>query len=122
MRATNLQTNHRRKRTPLALLLFHCWFLFFNGSTLAQLVKSVETVGMTVADMDRSVEFFSKALLFERISDVELTGKAYDRLQGIFGVRMRVVRMKLGDEVIELTEYLTPKGRPIPADSRSHDQ
>jgi len=35
---------------------------------------------------------------------------------------MRVVRMRLGDEVLELTEYLTPRGRPVPADSRSHDR
>ena len=35
---------------------------------------------------------------------------------------MRIVRMKLGDEFIELTEYLTPKGKPIPADSRSNDR
>ncbi len=38
------------------------------------------------------------------------------------GLRMRVVRMKLGDEFIELTEYLTPKGRPVPTNSRSHDR
>jgi len=30
--------------------------------------------------------------------------------------------MKLGDEFIELTEYLAPKGRPIPVDSRSNDR
>jgi catechol 2,3-dioxygenase-like lactoylglutathione lyase family enzyme len=35
---------------------------------------------------------------------------------------MRVVRMRLGGEAIELTEYLTPRGRPVPADSRSHDR
>jgi catechol 2,3-dioxygenase-like lactoylglutathione lyase family enzyme len=35
---------------------------------------------------------------------------------------MRVVRMRLGDEFIELTEYLTPKGRPVPVDSRSNDR
>src|SRR5262252_7036279 len=34
---------------------------------------------------------------------------------------MRVVRMQLGLETIELQEYLTPRGRPIPVDSRSHD-
>jgi catechol 2,3-dioxygenase-like lactoylglutathione lyase family enzyme len=34
---------------------------------------------------------------------------------------MRVVRMCLGDESIELTEYLTPRGRPIPVESRSND-
>src|SRR5215510_1516586 len=35
---------------------------------------------------------------------------------------MRIVRMRLGDELIEISEYLAPRGRPIPADSRSHDQ
>jgi catechol 2,3-dioxygenase-like lactoylglutathione lyase family enzyme len=30
--------------------------------------------------------------------------------------------MKLGDEFIELTEYLAPQGRPIPVDSRSNDR
>jgi catechol 2,3-dioxygenase-like lactoylglutathione lyase family enzyme len=72
--------------------------------------------------MDRSVEFFSKVLSFEKVSDVEVMGSEYERLQGLFGVRMRIVRMKLGDEFIELTEYLAPKGRPIPEDSRSNDQ
>src|SRR5258708_2024601 len=35
---------------------------------------------------------------------------------------MRVVRMRLGEELIELTEYLAPKGRPVPVDSRSNDR
>ena len=41
---------------------------------------------------------------------------------GVFGQRMQVVRMKLGGEIIELTEYLTPRGRPMPVDSRSNDR
>ena len=85
------------------------------------LVKSVDAVGMTVSDVDRSVEFFSRVLSFEKVSDVEAWGTEYEQLQGLFGVRMRVVRMKLGGEFIELTEYLAPKGRPIPMDSRSND-
>ena len=35
---------------------------------------------------------------------------------------MRVVRLRLGDEQIELTEYLAPRGRPVPVDSRSNDR
>ncbi len=85
-------------------------------------VIAVDSVGFTVSDMDRSVEFYSKVLTFEKVSDVEVWGDAYERLQGVFGLRMRVVRMRLGDEFIELTEYLAPKGRPIPADSRSDDR
>jgi len=87
-----------------------------------QLVKSVESVGMTVSDMDRSVEFFAKVLSFEKVLDIEVAGAEYEKLQGLFGLRMRVVRMKLGDELIELTEYLAPQGRPIPVDWRSNDR
>jgi len=76
---------------------------------------------MTVSDMDRSVEFFSKVLSFEKISDVEVHGAEYEKLQGVFGLRMRLVRMKLGDETIELAQYLAPEGRSIPADWRSND-
>jgi catechol 2,3-dioxygenase-like lactoylglutathione lyase family enzyme len=91
--------------------------------TAAQpLIEAVGAVGMTVDDMDRSVEFYANVLSFEKVSDVEVAGDDYERLQGVFGVRMRVVRMKLGDECIELTEYLAPKGRPLPADMRSNDR
>jgi catechol 2,3-dioxygenase-like lactoylglutathione lyase family enzyme len=94
---------------------------YWTPAAPAQLVKSVEAVGMTVSDMDRSVEFFSKVLSFEKVSDLEVHGAEYEKLRGLFGLRMRVVRMKLGDESIELTQYLAPEGRPIPADSRSND-
>lgn len=93
-----------------------------NASASAPLVGRVESVGLTVSDMDRSVEFYSKILSFEKVSDVEVAGEAYERLQGVFGLRMRVVRMRLGDEFIELTEYLAPKGMPVPLDSRSNDR
>jgi catechol 2,3-dioxygenase-like lactoylglutathione lyase family enzyme len=86
------------------------------------LVVAVDSVNMTVSDMDRAVDFYSKVLNFEKVSDVELTGEDYEHLQGVFGLRMRVARLRLGDEFIELTEYLAPKGRPIPVDSRSNDR
>jgi catechol 2,3-dioxygenase-like lactoylglutathione lyase family enzyme len=89
---------------------------------VAQPVLAVDSVGVTVRDMDRSVEFYTRVLSFEKVSDIELAGDAYERLQGVLGLRLRVVRLRLGDESIELTEYLTPRGRPIPADSRSNDR
>jgi catechol 2,3-dioxygenase-like lactoylglutathione lyase family enzyme len=94
----------------------------YVAAAFAQIVKSVEAAGMTVSDMDRSVDFFSSVLSFEKVSETEVAGSDYERLQGVFGARARIVRMKLGDEFNELTEYLAPKGRPIPADSRSNDQ
>ncbi len=98
----------------------------FARQALAQqgpaLVDGVDAIGITVSDMDRAVDFYSKVLTFEKVSDTEVAGENYEHLEGVFGLRMRVVRMRLGDEFIELTEYLAPKGRPIPVDSRSNDR
>src|SRR5436190_9212016 len=90
-------------------------------SIFAQSPKvAVESIGMTVSDMDRSVEFYS-ALTFQKVSDVEVLGEEFEHLQGVFGARMRIVRIQLGKEYLDLTQYLAPPGRPIPADSRSND-
>jgi catechol 2,3-dioxygenase-like lactoylglutathione lyase family enzyme len=86
------------------------------------LVTGVDSVGLTVSDLDRSVEFYSKILSFEKVSEVEVDGPAYEQLFGIFGVRARIARLRLGDEFLELTEFLAPRGRPAPADARSNDR
>ena len=103
------------------LYLFQLMFLLAVPVCAASAEASwVKAVGMTVSDMDRSVEFYS-ALTFQKISDREVFGKQYEELVGVFGVRMRIVRMQLGPQSIELTEYLTPRGRAVPVDSRSND-
>jgi len=66
------------------------------------------------------VEFYS-ALTFEKISDVEVSGDEFEHLEGVFGARIRIVRMQLGNEYVDLTQYLAPPGRPIPVDSHSND-
>jgi catechol 2,3-dioxygenase-like lactoylglutathione lyase family enzyme len=91
-----------------------------GGSSLR--VTSVDSIGMTVEDMDRAVDFYTRVLTFDKVSDVEVAGREVELLQGIFGARLRVVRLRLGDEWIELTEYLAPKGRPLPADMRPNDR
>ena len=95
-------------------------FIVFNSAIIAQ-VTSVDAIGITVKEMDRSVKFYTEVLGFNKISDTELAGPEYEQLQGIFGLRMRVVRLQLGDEFIELTDYLTSGGRSIPEDAKSND-
>jgi catechol 2,3-dioxygenase-like lactoylglutathione lyase family enzyme len=85
-------------------------------------VQSVAAIGMTVSDMDHSVAFYSDVLTFRTVSDVEVDGDAYDRLWGVFGVRARVVRMQLGEQTLELIQFLSPPDvRPIPVPSNSND-
>ena len=92
------------------------------ASPINQAAIEVDSVSIPVSDMDRAVEFYTHVLSFQSVSDVEVWGTEYEKLKGVFGVRMRIVKMRLGDEKIELIEYLTPKGKPIPIDSRSHDR
>lgn len=94
----------------------------FAAAADATPVARLEAVGMTVSDMDRSIAFFSNVLTFVKLSDIEVGGGDFEHLEGVFGLRMRIVRMRLGSEEIELTQYLAPEGRPIPADSRSNDR
>jgi catechol 2,3-dioxygenase-like lactoylglutathione lyase family enzyme len=101
----------------IILLIAVCLIQF---AAFAQ-VKKVDAIGITVSQMDRSVKFYSEVLGFKKISDVELYGTEYEQLQGIFGLRIRIVRMQLGDEFIELTDYLTSGGRSIPEDAKSND-
>ncbi len=64
---------------------------------------------------------FIRQLGFQKISEIEVFGPEYEQLEGVFGARMRIVRMQLGTEFLDLTQYLAPPGRPIPPDSRSND-
>jgi catechol 2,3-dioxygenase-like lactoylglutathione lyase family enzyme len=85
-------------------------------------VRAVAAVGMTVADAERAIAFYTRVLDFAVVRDVEVGGEAWERLRGVFPVRMRVVRLRLGAEELEVAEYLTPRGRPAPPDARSHDR
>ena len=85
------------------------------------LVTEVAKVGMTVSNMEQAIAFYTQVLPFEVINDVEVSGREYELLQGVFGARSHIVDLQLGEEIIELTEYLTPKGDPIPVDSQSND-
>lgn len=121
-------THKGTKGAIFALLIFLSAMAGVPGYTAADpkaiyspAVRSVASVGFTVRDADRSIEFFSNVLSFEKISDVEVAGGDYEHFYGVFGLRMRVVDMRLGEEQIRLTEYLAPRGRPVPPDSRSND-
>lgn len=95
--------------------------LAFAPSARSQTL-AVDSVSLTVSDMDRSLDFFTRVLPFEKVSDVEVAGEEWEHLEGLFGLRMRVARLRLGKESIELREFLAPQGRPIPPDARSNDR
>jgi catechol 2,3-dioxygenase-like lactoylglutathione lyase family enzyme len=87
----------------------------------AEGVRGVGAIGITVSDLDRARSFYGDVLGFETVAEREVAGEAVERLHGVFAARLRVARLRLGDEALELTEYLAPAGRPIPVDARPDD-
>ena len=86
------------------------------------MIRQVQRVGFTVSDLDRVLAFYTQVLPFEIINDYEVLSEPCEKLTGVFGARMRVVTLGLGQEQIQLTQFIAPPGgRPIPPDSRSND-
>ena len=96
-------------------------FAFASSHAAPPVVASVDSIGITVNDLDHAVAFYTDVLGFERVAESEVTGEKYERLYGVFGLRLRTATLRLGDERIELMEFLAPRGRPVPADSKSND-
>lgn len=93
-----------------------------GGLAAQPLVSAVDSVTIVVGDLDRSVAFYSDTLTFSRVREYEVAGEAWERLEGVFPVRLRGARMRLGTEEIDLVEFLAPEGRPISPDARSNDR
>ena len=113
---------HRRHWLLTVLLLVAGLVLDVRPASAQARISAVESIAITVGDLESALDFYTRVLPFERVSDVEVAGTDYEHLVGQFGVRLRVARLRLGDEQIDLIDYLTPGGRPIPVDSRSQDR
>lgn len=100
---------------PISLLIF------FNAVASSAQINTVGPVGITVKDLDQSVKFYCEVLGFKKIAEQEYSGAVYEKLEGVFGMRSRVAQLQLGDEYIELTDYITSGGRSIPEDQHSND-
>ena len=85
-------------------------------------ITAVDSVAITVSDADEAAKFYSNVLTFEKVADREVAGADYEHLFGVFGVRVRAVRMRLGEEYLELLQFVAPRGRPVPIDSHSNDR
>ena len=85
----------------------------------------LDAVGFSCADADACAAFFCSQLGFRRLDAID-PGPAYASLIGLPGAQLKLVRLALGQERLELLEVeeLGPgqrPGRPFPPDSRSTD-
>ena len=107
----------RRILLPLILIVV---FLGLSPSAQARVLE-FKSISLTVSNLDRSVAFYENALDFKKVSEQVIIDKTYDALTGVFGTRVKVATLQLGQETIRLEQYLSPQGRPLPIDSRSYD-
>lgn len=88
----------------------------------------VSGIGLSCADLEASCRFFCTGLGFTREGTVlELRGGAYGELLGLPGAVIRLQRLRIGSDTLELSQVVDPgpggrPGRPIPADSRGNDR
>ncbi len=88
----------------------------------------IDSFGFTTGDAEASAAFFETCLGFRRLGEaVVLEGGPYAQLVGLPGARLKLLRLAIGAEVLEVSEVLalapgTRPGRPVPADSRSNDR
>jgi catechol 2,3-dioxygenase-like lactoylglutathione lyase family enzyme len=86
------------------------WFIVIVGTLCAAetqpLVSAVDSIGLTVSDLDRSVAFYTSVLSFEKVSGYEAAGEAYEHLTGVFGSHE-----SRPHAYAELAEFLAPSRR-----------
>jgi catechol 2,3-dioxygenase-like lactoylglutathione lyase family enzyme len=87
----------------------------------APLIASIDSIAIPVSDMDRAVTFYTQVLTFRVIADREVAGDTYEHLFSVFGLRLRLVRLELGEEHLELMQFLAPRGRTLAEPMRSND-
>jgi len=81
-------------------------------------VTRIDHVGITVSDVDRALGFYRDLLGLRVIADSSVTAPEVAELLGLDSVQLRVADLDSGDgRIVELIQYVQPKGRRIPYDS-----
>ena len=84
-------------------------------------VYCIRAIALTVADLERSKEFYTSAFGFEVTSEINVEGQEYSELEAVEQARIRIATLQLGTEQVQLMQYLNCSSQPIPRDSQSTD-
>jgi len=79
----------------------------------------MDHVAVSVKDIEKAILFYRDVMGMEKVFDREFDAQL-EKLIGVEGAKARIVHMKLGDAVVELFDYKSPKGRePRPDQGQS---
>lgn len=84
------------------------------------MIRGVDHLNIVVADLGRSVRFYTEVLGCRKTADVTMEGAWIEEIVGLRGVRGLVAFVEApgGGPRIELLQYVAPAGRALPENSR----
>lgn len=86
------------------------------------MITRLEHAALSVSDLDRSVAFYRDLLGFELIRIIEPRDDAMlGTIAGLPNARARIAHLDLGGRMLELFEYVEPRGVPLPSDKPQCD-
>jgi catechol 2,3-dioxygenase-like lactoylglutathione lyase family enzyme len=97
------------------------FLLLLAGNARAQKVTSVGAICITVKELAPSLKFYTDVLQFKLIATEHFYGENHEQLFGKFGIHYKIAHLQLGDEYVDLIDYLTSGGRSIPETQQSND-
>lgn len=84
-------------------------------------MSCVRGVEFVVSNLQASIRFFKEVLEFTELETTEEKGALFEQIYQCPKVHAKRARMKLGNQEIFLTQFLTPSGKTFPKDSTSSD-
>ena len=86
------------------------------------MIRGIDHLNIVVADLARSVKFYTEVLGFKKTHDVVMTGDWIEQIIGLRGVQGLVAFVEApgGGPRIELLQYVAPAGVTLPENSRAN--
>ena len=76
-------------------------------------MPEIHHTGITVSDLERSVEFYCSAFGLTESRCVEMGGEDFEKAVGVPGATVELVMLNAGNTVVELLQYKTSSGEPF---------
>jgi catechol 2,3-dioxygenase-like lactoylglutathione lyase family enzyme len=100
--------------------------ILYNSKILLQeesLIHQLEHVGLSVSDLERSIDFYTKNFNFklERILEPS-PDLPVGKIVGLPGCKVRIAHLSSPGAMLELFQYVEPEGKPIPSDATQADK
>ena len=87
------------------------------------MITKLEHMALSVADMQRSLEFYRDLLGLELVRELDCgPNSQLGTVVGLPKCCAKIAHLICGETMLELFEYTDPRGNPLPPDHRQADQ